>query len=336
MIVHAHAHARAGIAGNPSDGYYGRVVAFPIRNFCARVTLWDSEVLTLVPSPYHDPHRFESLDNLAVRAQRLGYYGGVRLLLATCKRFWEHCRERGIALADNNFTLSYSTDIPRQVGLAGSSAIIVAALKAMMTFYGLGEGEIPRDVLPGLALSVEREELLIAGGLQDRVVQVYDQPVFMDFAREVMEREGHGRYEPLAGVVLPAFGLAMSGDTRESGAILSDLRFRWERGDQETRRLIGELAECADAAREALLSRDQKALGATMNRNFALRRSLLGDQVIGRETLEMVEIAQAAGCAACSPGSGGSVISLLADEGKAADLERRYLAAGYRFARVIT
>ena len=44
-----------------------------------------------------------------------GFYGGVRLLLAICKIFHNHCKNNGIALEDKNFTLSYDTNIPRQV-----------------------------------------------------------------------------------------------------------------------------------------------------------------------------------------------------------------------------
>lgn len=335
MIVTAQAYARAGLAGNPSDGYFGRVVAVPLRNFSARVTLWDSDVLHIVPSPHHDPRAFDSLADLAGRAQRLGYYGGIRLLLATCKRFWDYCEQHGVKLPERNFTLSYSTDIPRQVGLGGSSAIIVAALKALLRFYGLAEEDLPLPVMPGLALSVEREELMIAGGLQDRVVQVYDRLVYMDFAEEVMARQGYGTYEPLEWAVRPQFGLAMSDDTRESGRILSDLRFRWDSGDPEARSLLGELATCADAARQAIEGGDSKALGEAMRRNFALRRRLLGDRVIGRESVEMVEIAESLGIPAKLPGSGGSVISLLGNEEQAKELAARYEAAGYRFVRVV-
>lgn len=333
MIVSARAHARAGLAGNPSDGYYGRVVAFPIRNFCAWITVWDSAVLNIMASPHHDTRRFDSLQTLAGHTRRLGYYGGIRLLLATCTRFYEHCQEHGIPLPERNFTLSYTTDIPRQVGLAGSSAIIVAALKALMAFYGLDEAAIPRHILPNLALGVEREELAIASGLQDRVVQVYDQLVYMDFAERLLTSRGYGDYEPLA-VPLPAFGLAMSTDTRESGTILSDLRFRWGRGDPETHRLIGELALCADQTRQALLAGDQASLGEVMNHNFSLRRQLLGDEVIGKPTLAMIEIAQEMGVPACLPGSSGSVLCLLPDEASAAALEQRYQKRGFRFVRV--
>ena len=76
--------------------------------------------------------------------------------------------------------------------MAGSSAIIVATLRCLMEFYGV---EIPRQVPPSLVLSVETEELGIAAGLQDRVVQVYEGLVYMDFARDRMEeRRADVRY----------------------------------------------------------------------------------------------------------------------------------------------
>lgn len=48
---------------------------------------------------------------------------------------------------------------------------------------------------PGLVLQAE-EELGITAGLQDRVVQVYGGVVYMDFAKDMMQRHGHGRCCP--------------------------------------------------------------------------------------------------------------------------------------------
>ena len=73
---------------------------------------------------------------------------------------------------DRNFTLEYDTTIPRQVGLAGSSAIVTATLKCLMEFFNLGVKDIPKELQPKFILDVEKEELKINAGLQDRVVQV--------------------------------------------------------------------------------------------------------------------------------------------------------------------
>jgi glucuronokinase len=47
------------------------------------------------------------------------------------------------------------------------------------------------------------DELHIPAGLQDRVIQVYEGLVFMDFAQEIMRKQGYGRYEPLEPKLLP-------------------------------------------------------------------------------------------------------------------------------------
>jgi glucuronokinase len=74
-------------------------------------------------------------------------------------------------LARRNFTLKYDTNIPRQVGLAGSSAIVTATMKCLMQFFNLTEYDMPKEIQPQFILDVEKEELFINAGLQDRVVQ---------------------------------------------------------------------------------------------------------------------------------------------------------------------
>lgn len=49
-----------------------------------------------------------------------GFYGGVRLLMAICKVFYNYCKDNNIDLHGGNFTLSYDTNIPRQVILKTS------------------------------------------------------------------------------------------------------------------------------------------------------------------------------------------------------------------------
>ena len=90
---------------------------------------------------------------------------------------------------EKNFTILYDSNVPLRVGLAGSSAIITSVMKALMQFY---EVEIDKPVLANLILSVEVDELGINAGLQDRVIQVYEDIVYMDFNRQHMEEYGYG------------------------------------------------------------------------------------------------------------------------------------------------
>ena len=135
MIIRTEVHARAGFLGNPSDMYGGKTISFLIREFAARVQLWESPRLTFLPHPNHDRTQFEDLADLVHSVERHGYYGMQRLLFATCKRFAQYAEERGITLRRANFTIEYETTIPRQSGLGGSSAMIIAALRALLKFY---------------------------------------------------------------------------------------------------------------------------------------------------------------------------------------------------------
>jgi hypothetical protein len=84
MIITAHAHARAGLVGNPSDGYFGKTISFIIRNFRATVYLWESPHFEIVPT-HGDLARYASV-NQFLRDQKLhGYYGGMRLIKAAIR-----------------------------------------------------------------------------------------------------------------------------------------------------------------------------------------------------------------------------------------------------------
>ncbi|HEY3123672.1 MAG TPA: GHMP kinase, partial [Thermoanaerobaculia bacterium] len=176
-IIRTVAYARAALLGNPSDGYFGRTISMIVRNFSARVVVYEWPELEIILSQ-QDRCCFDRLGDLVADVRLNGYYGGLRLIKAAIKRFSDYCQDERVELPDRNFALRYETDIPRQVGLAGSSAIITAVFRALTQFY---EVSIAREVLPNLILSVETKEVGIAAGLQDRVAQVYEGLVYMDF-----------------------------------------------------------------------------------------------------------------------------------------------------------
>ena len=246
------AYARAGLVGNPSDGYFGKTISCIVPNFWAETTLSESDHLELIPSR-EDEGRFASVDDLVRDVRLHGYYGGLRLLKATVKRLAEYCRQQGHTLADRNFAIRYESNIPRQVGLAGSSAIIVATLRALIEFYGL---DIPRHVQPSLALAVEQEELGISAGLQDRVIQVYEGLVYMDFdRRRIVEHGGlcYGVYEAMDPGLLPPLYLAYSVDAGEPTEVFhDDLRARFQQGEPAILEAMHRFADLAMQAREAL------------------------------------------------------------------------------------
>ena len=240
------AYARAGLIGNPSDGYHGKTISVILRNFRAEATCRESPTLKIVPRPY-DGLEFNHIDDLLRNIRLHGYYGGVRLIKACIKKFHDYCRSRGIDVERGNFAIEYRTDIPVRLGLAGSSAIITAAFRALMGFF---EVDIPKPVLPNIILSVETEELGINAGLQDRVIQVYEGVVFMDFNRELFEARGHGNYEAIDADLLPPLFIAFHEDLAEGTEvghrILAD---RYRMGD---RQVIAAMDRMAQLAQEML------------------------------------------------------------------------------------
>jgi glucuronokinase len=316
LLIRKRAYARGGLVGNPSDGYFGKTISLIVPNFWAEVTLYEWDQVELVWSE-DDQSRFRSVDELVQDVQRHGYYGGIRLIRATIKKFVEYCRRRGIPLHSRNFSVRYQTTIPRLVGLAGSSAIIVATLRCLMEFYDIA---IPREVQPSLALSVETEELGIAAGLQDRVAQVYEGLVYMDFARETMHPVNGfscGAYEPLDAALLPPLYIGYNaGASSPTERLHNNLRVRFEQGEPAVLRAMSRLAELTVEARRVLLARERERLGPLMNENFDLRRSICR---LPTEQVEMVERARRAGASATFAGSGGAIIGTYPDQ---ATLER--------------
>jgi len=319
QLIRRRAYARAGLVGNPSDGYNGRTISFIIRNLWAEVALYEWDEIEILWS-MEDQSRFRSVHDLVTDVRLHGYYGGVRLVKATIKRFVEYCDKQGLRLHDRNFSIRYSSNIPRNVGLAGSSAIIVATLRALMDFY---EVTIPLEVQPSLALSVETGELGITGGLQDRVIQCYEGLVSMDFSKEKMfEQHGYkcGVYERLNSSLLPPIYVAYCDEFGEPTEIFhNNLRARFDRGDADVVSAMQTFAGLAAQAREAILARDAKRLAKLIDTNFDTRRSIC--QLHSGHT-DMIERARRTGASAKFAGSGGAIVGTYTDEAMFTALQR--------------
>ena len=319
QLIRRRAYARAGLIGNPSDGYNGRTISFIIRNLWAEVVLYEWDEVEILWS-HEDKSRFRSVHDLVHDVRLHGYYGGVRLVKATIKRFVEYCGKQGLTLHDRNFSIRYSSNIPRNVGLAGSSAIIVATLRALMDFY---EVTIPLDVQPSLALSVETGELSITGGLQDRVIQCYEGLVSMDFSKEKMfERHGYkcGVYERLDPSLLPLIYVAYCAEFGEPTEIFhNNLRARFDAGDTAVVHAMHTFAGLAAQAREAILARDAEQLSKLMDTNFDTRRSICQ---LHSGHIDMIERARRAGASAKFAGSGGAIVGTYTDEAMFTTLQR--------------
>lgn len=318
-VIERMAYARAGLLGNPSDGYFGKTISVTIRDFWARVVLYDWPEVEIVLSR-QDRCEFSNLHELVGDVRLNGLYGGLRLVKAAIKVFVEYCESAGIHLPAENFALRYETCIPRQVGLAGSSAIITAVFRGLLDFYQV---TIPDPQLANLVLATETREIGIAAGLQDRVCQVYGGLVYMDFNREFFETHGHGRYERLDLHLLPPLYLAFRRSLSQiSGIYHSNLRDRWERGDPEVVAAMTEFGSITERGRQALVGGDHAEFSRLMDRNFDLRRTLVRLDPVN---VEMVRRAREMGVSAKYAGSGGAIVGVC-EEPDRFDRLRQHLA----------
>ncbi|HEX9003757.1 MAG TPA: GHMP kinase [Blastocatellia bacterium] len=319
-IFKTKAYARAGLIGNPSDGYHGKTISLIVKNFSANVVIYEWPQLEIIPTR-QDHCRFDSIEEFLHDTRLNGYYGGLRLVKASIKRFAEYCQGHNIRLANENFSLRYDSNIPRQVGLAGSSAIVTATMRALCRFYDVS---ISKEILPGLILSVERDELSIGAGLQDRVAQVYEGLVYMDFDKRFMAEHGHGIYEPLETGLLPPVYIAYQTELAESSDVFhNDIRKRYDSGDQQVIDAITLIADLAGQARQCLLDRDYDELARLMNLNFDTRRTIYN---LNPKHIRMVELAREIGASAKFAGSGGSIIGTYKDEGMFERLKKAFEA----------
>ncbi|HNQ37150.1 MAG TPA: hypothetical protein PKJ58_04260 [Prolixibacteraceae bacterium] len=308
MIIETYSYPRAAVIGNPSDGYFGKTIAFVFSNFIARVQLYETPELEIRPERL-DLVKFSGMKELADDVSYAGYYGGLRLLKASVKVFYEYCSKNGIPLDQRNFTIRYHSTIPLRLGLAGSSAIITACFKALKQFFGV---KIAPEILANLVLSVEAGELGIAAGLQDRVAQAFEHPVFMDFNREHMESRGYGIYHPLDARCFPSFYIAYRKTLSEGTEVThNNLRARFEFGDPEVLAAVARWGELTTSFMEAMKRKDFRAMHDLMNENFDLRRKTIA---ISPGNTEMVELARSTGVSAKFTGSGGAIIGTYHDE----------------------
>jgi glucuronokinase len=255
------AFGRAALAGNPSDGYGGAVLAVCVPELVAHAEAGPAA------RGLSEPHS----DLVEAAVARFG--------LGACAVRW-------------------TTTVPREVGLAGSSAIVTATVRALCVLHGR---ELAPAELAELVLAVEVEDLGIAAGPQDRYAQAHEGLVLMDFAG------ARPRVERLDPGLLPALYLAWRPDAAEtSHAVHGGLRAR--AAEPRLRAGMARLADHARAAAGALRIGDHGAFARALDGSFDERAALME---LDPRHVAMVQAARGAGASANYAGSGGAIVGTL-------------------------
>ncbi|MCB0993371.1 MAG: hypothetical protein KDB16_20510, partial [Acidimicrobiales bacterium] len=266
--------ARAALVGNPSDGYGGAVLGLPLSSVSATVG-----AVCRKPTGELD--------------------GGLARLVAAATEVVTRSGWPVPASLD----WFVDTTIPREVGLSGSSAVILGVIETLAQFAGIDHSP---DVFAAMALSAEVDVLGWTAGLQDRVLQAHNRPLLMDFDPGLMTQvDGWpaGRYTPIDARLLPAVVfVAYRADMGEpSHAALGRTRLRLD----QVHAVMADSADLARRAHQCLLSHDLAGFGDAMNRSFQNRCEVLEVDV---RQIELVDTYRdIGGVAVNSAGSGGSV-----------------------------
>lgn len=275
--LHASSHARVGLLGNPSDLYGGKGLGFAVAELTATVTLTDAATTTL--------------PNELLRA-------GWQLMQA-------ELTAQGLDPTSRPFALTLTSDIPFQAGLSGSSALLIAALRAWSRWFGL-----PRTPsrIAELAWRAENEVLGIRAGPLDRLVQAHGGLLAMDFVQPFRD-SAVVRIDP---ALLPPLLLCWHGvPSASSGDVHAPIWARFQAGDASVCEVMNRLAANAEAGHAALLAGDHTAFAACIDHNFELRARVFP---IAPADRALIELGRSLGAASKFPGSGGAVLFACRDE----------------------
>lgn len=291
-------YSRLGLLGNPGDALGGPALAVALDNYWAQATASGSVHLRL-EAPASEEAEWESLEALERRARVHGFSGGRPLMMALLARLSRYAHEKGLeSPKGRNLALSWSSTIPPRVGLAGSSALLTAALRAVCYFWGWRIPELDQvDIL----LRCEREDLGIPAGPQDRVAQVFEGVVFLE-----QQADGRLCVERLDAQALPPLFVAIDEAGAEGTEVVhSGLRARYERGDGEVLRALEQWSALAREGRDLLRAGRGDHIGPLMDRNYDIRSSIMA---LNARHVAMVEAARRAGAHAKFAGSGGAIV----------------------------
>ena len=303
------APGRAGIIGNPTDMYGGAVLScsVPMR---ARVTITSaSEGWT---------------QDSAGRAQ-----GPPLLVLETGGQLCQIGGRKDLRPRGDRFDLAraildylrlpplachvqYESEIPLRSGMAGSTALVVALLNALLAW----QGEPPNLYrLAERARYVELNNLKVVCGYQDAYMCTFGGLNYMDFGGKQFYRQEEAELfatmEPLAAHVpqLP-FVLAYTGVQHASSAVHKPIRDRWLEGETAVVQGYERITEIARAGKKAILVGDWPLLGRLMNENHAIQRDLGGSGESNERLIAAALRAGALGAKLAGAGDGGTIIAL--------------------------
>jgi len=255
-MIKVSAPGRAGIIGNPTDGYGGSMIACSTKNR-AYVTIERADDLIIENDMGKVVLKWENdFDNQG------DYFDLVRSVL------------RYFKLYDMKGKIKSSTDIPVQAGLAGSTALLSCILAAVSAYAGISYN---RYELAEVNRSIELNYMKTHCGYQDAYMTSFGGLNYPGFSRQGILQgplivSFYAVVEPLSSYVktLP-FVVAHTGVKHHSGSFHKPLRDRWLEGEETVVNAYRDIAHLAREGKKALIKGDWDQLAYLMNKNHEIQ-----------------------------------------------------------------
>lgn len=218
-------------------------------------------------------------------------YGELKLIYASIIRFFEMNSCFKEKFLNSNIEIGVCSTIPKQSGLGGSTAIIIATLYGLAKYFNLynnlvilRENEFPinKDTIAEIATKIEDEDLQITAGYSDRYVISRGGLCFCSYYGKLTHKELS--MEPLAVYdridkvykinTLPII-ICFSGVFHKSGDIHTRLRGLYLKKDPKIINGYKKLAEISWKSRFAIMKQDWILLGDYFKKNTEIMNQIM-------------------------------------------------------------
>ena len=247
------------------------------------------------------------------------------LFLASLKMLLAHSPELREKIQQKGIKISYSTEIPRQSGLGGSTVLVLLTLLSLVHYYRLNKKAHNLYFLAELAQRIEELELGITCGFSDRYVPLFGDIAYIDYRGKLfhlpLKEEPYCTYEKLGPYTEhPPLVVVFSGLEHKSQDVHGRMRakyleeFKDFKGDYENApfmvRQMKLIGDTAWKGKIALLESDWQKFGELMNENHKLVDELMRycgfEQGAGGINNQLIEIGRSLGALGAKlTGAGG-------------------------------
>jgi len=325
--------ARINVLGNPSDANEGahQTISCAINVF-GEVKVEPSNRFVMSIESVDDPSDSPPPEFSAAGLSGLSYGRGFDLQVAAFRILHGYSYEFREKADNSPLAMRFSTEIPRQSGLGGSSVLALLTLLALVRHYRLDPRFHNYYALGELTQRAEERELNITCGFADRYVPLFGDLAYIDYRGKLFHRplkeEPYCTYEKL-GAFVTNFPLVMcsTGVRHDSDDVHRPMRaryleeFKLFRGDYDSApfmvRIMKEIGDTAWKGKISLLEGDLEKFGELMNLNHGLVDEMMRhcgfSEGAGEANNRIIQAglkAGALGAKLTGAGGGGSVFML--------------------------